>query len=819
MSVNTQFSRLSCSEEYLHCSHSQLEGLALFPSSEAVVSSLGELPSYLKRLPSSLIPQPPLSRSTNASPSRTPKSRKKDENKVHPKPNPMTATFSPPRCQSPKKSESLTDRADFRPAVPLARGISRIPYLSRSKDIKVTQSLEEQCTISDLPRSSYYAVSVPTSPQLSLTSSSQKVSVASSECIKPRKLREPSLVTSLPPHCSVESKRSPSKIPRASPSISRLSRFRLLPGESERRKTEPTKHRENSQKRRTSSASPSPSSKLWNMATFHIRREDPALSRSSLSPTAVSLPLATSGWMSDLDTPFCGNTVTAEIKSRPKRAVRSSSSKRLLGTFTKSSELLLIKLMLFKLPQMCCYLSEGNDAGDESGMLEEVSLQPQMTKSGTLSRTPGKGLLPHIRAETTSIETPSSPRMLPSPEKGAVHPRVCAFSPMVPPLISYSCLQEESQTPALSSSKSAPSSFMPAVTFPRTAPTSTLTAASSLICAPPSPGGAPLGSPPTSPRSFSTAPSSSITSPYSPAATPHRTRSPILTASVAGVAEAIDQEGQLLVPIPPTKEPLASNAPLRREGPLFGRNLRFPHGGNGSCAKDPAENMSHLYHQLRTDNWNVRLMGLKGIQTLAWHNPHYLQPELEEVCKVLADEVNNLCPLACEAIDTMASLCLHLGKAMDGTAGRMCLDVLLKLSQTTNKFILQKDVSFQELLVDPSVEGTLSREKNGFTEPVSELISSDRRAEALPLIDPVSCRVPESLDGDSGGNFLEYSAHPDPHLPVDLQRNKTAESDIVLTTTSSSDQDVATNLYVFFRHIRSDQCHGCLKSSASLKKR
>ncbi|KAM8823880.1 uncharacterized protein ACB058_020306 [Synchiropus picturatus] len=298
------------------------------------------------------------------------------------------------------------------------------------------------------------------------------------------------------------------------------------------------------------------------------------------------------------------------------------------------------------------------------------------------------------------------------------------------------------------------------------------------------------------------------------------------------VAEAIDQEGQLLVPIPPTKEaqfaptPLASNAPLRREGPLFGRNLRFPHGGNGSCTKDPAENMSHLYHQLRTNNWNVRLMGLKGIQTLAWHNPHDLQPELEEVCKVLADEVNNLCPLACEAIDTIASLCLHLGQAMHGTAGTMCLDVLLKLSQTTNKFILQKDVSFQELLVDPSVDGTLSREKNCFTEPVSELISSDRRvppteqippAEALPLIDPESCRVPESLDSSSGGNFLEYSAHPDPHLPVDPQRNKTAESDIVLTTTSGSDQDVSTNLYVFFRRIRSDQWSEKLKGLRTLQ--
>ncbi|KAM8823879.1 uncharacterized protein ACB058_020305 [Synchiropus picturatus] len=513
MSVNTQVSRLTCSEEYLHCSHGHLE--ALFPSSEAVVSSLGELPSYLKRLPSSLIPQPPLSRSTNASPSRTPKSMRKDENKVHPKPNPMTATFSPPRCQSPKKSESLTDGADSRAALPFARGTSRIPYLSRSKDKQVTQSLDEQCTISDLPRSSYYAVSVPTSPQLSLTSSSRKVSVASSECIKPRKLRDPSLVTSLPPHCSVESKRSPSKIPRASRSISRLSRLCLLPGECETRKTEPTKHRENSQNRRTSSASPSPTSKLRNMATFNIRREDAALSRSSLSPTAASLPPSTSGWMSDLDTPFCppcGNTVTAEIRSRPKRAVTSSSStsKRLLGTFTKS---------------------KGNDAGDASGVLEEVSLQPQMTKSGPLSRTPGRGLPPHIRTETTSLETPSPPRMLPSSEKGAVHPRVCAFSPMVPPLISYSCLQEESRTPALSSSKSAPSPFMPAVKFPRTAPTSPLTAASSLICGPPSPGGAPLSSPPTSPRSFSTAPSSTVTSPYSPGATSHRTRSPILTAS------------------------------------------------------------------------------------------------------------------------------------------------------------------------------------------------------------------------------------------------------------------------------------------------
>ncbi|XP_044192173.1 uncharacterized protein LOC122970175 [Thunnus albacares] len=146
-----------------------------------------------------------------------------------------------------------------------------------------------------------------------------------------------------------------------------------------------------------------------------------------------------------------------------------------------------------------------------------------------------------------------------------------------------------------------------------------------------------------------------------------------------------------VVPAPPT-----TAAPPKRGGPRRGTNLRPQKTDKRACQDElqplamPSESLSLCFKQLKSDDWEEKINGLKSIQALARHHPQLLQTKLHEVCLALIKEVNNLrSSVACAAMESIAQLHIYLGKAMDPEAEVTGRTLLLKLAQTTNDFIHQ----------------------------------------------------------------------------------------------------------------------------------
>ncbi|XP_044077544.1 uncharacterized protein LOC122887917 [Siniperca chuatsi] len=105
----------------------------------------------------------------------------------------------------------------------------------------------------------------------------------------------------------------------------------------------------------------------------------------------------------------------------------------------------------------------------------------------------------------------------------------------------------------------------------------------------------------------------------------------------------------------------------------------------------PAESLSLCFKLLSSDDWMKKMDGLKTMQALAQHHAETLKTKLHEVCLALIEEVKNLrSVVSCEAMNTLAELCVHLQKAMDPEAEGTGRALLLKLAQTTNAFIHQQ---------------------------------------------------------------------------------------------------------------------------------
>ncbi|XP_037831396.1 uncharacterized protein LOC112451354 isoform X2 [Kryptolebias marmoratus] len=105
----------------------------------------------------------------------------------------------------------------------------------------------------------------------------------------------------------------------------------------------------------------------------------------------------------------------------------------------------------------------------------------------------------------------------------------------------------------------------------------------------------------------------------------------------------------------------------------------------------PLDSLSLVFELLSSDDWTQKQEGLKVVQGLAQNHPGALKTKLHDVCVVLSEEVKNLWSfVACEAINTLAALYIHLKKAMDPQVERTGRALLLKLAQTTNRFIHQQ---------------------------------------------------------------------------------------------------------------------------------
>ncbi|KAL7389512.1 hypothetical protein ABVT39_005534 [Epinephelus coioides] len=123
---------------------------------------------------------------------------------------------------------------------------------------------------------------------------------------------------------------------------------------------------------------------------------------------------------------------------------------------------------------------------------------------------------------------------------------------------------------------------------------------------------------------------------------------------------------------------------------------------------DPVQSLSACFKLLSIDDWEKKIDGLKIIQALAQHHPDTLRTKLHEVCLVLIVEVNNLrSAVACEAMDTLAELYVHLQKAMDPEAEGTGRALLLKLAQTTSAFIHQQANLALDALVDNCSHGRI----------------------------------------------------------------------------------------------------------------
>ncbi|KAJ4935473.1 hypothetical protein JOQ06_017006 [Pogonophryne albipinna] len=155
------------------------------------------------------------------------------------------------------------------------------------------------------------------------------------------------------------------------------------------------------------------------------------------------------------------------------------------------------------------------------------------------------------------------------------------------------------------------------------------------------------------------------------------------------------------VPAPPRKSALPN-----RKGPRRGTKLRPQKAVAQEQIKplaNPANGLVSSFINVRSDEWETKLLGLKAIRALAQHHQAVLLTKLPEACIMLAEEVGNLrSVVSCAAIDTVADLHTHLGKIMDPEVERTGGALLLKLAQTTNAFIHQQ----ANLALDALVQGS-----------------------------------------------------------------------------------------------------------------
>nr|XP_033503004.1 uncharacterized protein LOC117269794 [Epinephelus lanceolatus] len=123
---------------------------------------------------------------------------------------------------------------------------------------------------------------------------------------------------------------------------------------------------------------------------------------------------------------------------------------------------------------------------------------------------------------------------------------------------------------------------------------------------------------------------------------------------------------------------------------------------------NPVQSLSACFKLLSLNDWEKKIDGLKIIQALAQHHLDTLRTKLHEVCLVLIVEVNNLrSAVACEAMDTLAELYVHLQKAMDPEAEGTGRALLLKLAQATSAFIHQQANLALDALVDNCSHGRI----------------------------------------------------------------------------------------------------------------
>ncbi|KAI9540883.1 hypothetical protein NQZ68_036219 [Dissostichus eleginoides] len=152
--------------------------------------------------------------------------------------------------------------------------------------------------------------------------------------------------------------------------------------------------------------------------------------------------------------------------------------------------------------------------------------------------------------------------------------------------------------------------------------------------------------------------------------------------------------GHVKVEAPKVPAPPRKSAPPNRKGPRRGTKLHPQKAVAQEQIKplaNPADGLVSSFINVRSDEWEKKLLGLKAIRALAQHHQAVLLTKLPEACIMLAEEVGNLrSVVSCAAIDTVADLHTHLGKIMDPEVERTGGALLLKLAQTTNAFIHQQ---------------------------------------------------------------------------------------------------------------------------------
>uniref|UniRef100_UPI0037E83F1F TOG array regulator of axonemal microtubules protein 1-like n=1 Tax=Semicossyphus pulcher TaxID=241346 RepID=UPI0037E83F1F len=105
----------------------------------------------------------------------------------------------------------------------------------------------------------------------------------------------------------------------------------------------------------------------------------------------------------------------------------------------------------------------------------------------------------------------------------------------------------------------------------------------------------------------------------------------------------------------------------------------------------PAGSLNVCFQLLSSDDWQKKIVGLRKILALAQQHSEILKTKCHEVCLLLIEEVKNLrSVVACEAMNTLAGLYVHLQKAMDPEVESTGQTLLLKLAQTTSVFIHQQ---------------------------------------------------------------------------------------------------------------------------------
>ncbi|XP_049457834.1 TOG array regulator of axonemal microtubules protein 1-like [Epinephelus fuscoguttatus] len=147
--------------------------------------------------------------------------------------------------------------------------------------------------------------------------------------------------------------------------------------------------------------------------------------------------------------------------------------------------------------------------------------------------------------------------------------------------------------------------------------------------------------------------------------------------------------------VPKVPAPPSTSAPPKKKGPRRGTKLcpakPVSEQEYLQPLSKPTESLSLCFEQLNSDDWEQKLDGCKSVRALAQHHPEILLTKLRQLCLLLTEVMNSpRSAVACAAIDTVAALHLHLGRAMDLEAETTGRTLLLQLAQKSSTFIHQK---------------------------------------------------------------------------------------------------------------------------------